>query len=57
VGLTPVEEMLWSKAFVMERHRYDGADIAHLIRARGEHFDWNRLLQRFGPTGRSFCPT
>jgi hypothetical protein len=48
VLLCPAEEMIWSKAFVMERERYDGADIAHLIRASGERLDWNRLLRRFG---------
>jgi hypothetical protein len=32
----------------MERERYDGADIAHLLRARGAEMDWPRLLQRFG---------
>lgn len=47
VRLTPVEEMIWSKAFVMERNRYDGADIAHLMRARGAALDWARLLSRF----------
>ncbi|MGH7312095.1 MAG: hypothetical protein ACREJV_02900 [Candidatus Rokuibacteriota bacterium] len=47
--LCPAEEMIWSKAFIMERERYDGADIAHLLRARGECLDWRRLLQRFGP--------
>src|SRR5205085_6009490 len=36
VRLCPVEEMMWSKAFVMERERFDGADIVHLIRARGD---------------------
>jgi hypothetical protein len=45
----PVEEMIWSKAFVMERERFDGADIAHLIHARGQNLDWSRLLKRFGP--------
>jgi hypothetical protein len=45
--LSPVEEMIWSKAFIMERERYDGADIAHLLRARAESLDWRRLLQRF----------
>jgi hypothetical protein len=49
VLLIPAEEMLWSKAFVVERERYDGADIAHLIRARGAQMDWTRLLRRFGP--------
>lgn len=43
------EEAIWSKAFVMERERYDGADIAHLVFAAGERMDWRRLLRRFGP--------
>jgi hypothetical protein len=47
--LCPVEETIWSKAFVMERERYDGADIAHLLRARAPKLDWSRLLRRFGP--------
>jgi hypothetical protein len=46
--LCPAEETIWSKAFVMERERYDGADIAHLIRAAGRQFDWPRLVGRFG---------
>ncbi|MER3425287.1 MAG: hypothetical protein C4293_20715 [Nitrospiraceae bacterium] len=41
--------MIWSKAYVMERERYDGADVAHLIRARAEKLDWSRLMDRFGP--------
>jgi hypothetical protein len=49
VKLAPIEEMIRSKAFIMERERYDGADVAHLIRARGRSLDWKRLLDRFGP--------
>jgi nucleotidyltransferase DUF2204 len=49
VKLVPVEEKIWSKAFIMERERYDGADVAHLIHARALRMDWTRLLQRFGP--------
>lgn len=49
VRLIPGEEMIWSKSFVIERERYDGADICHLLRARAEQFDWERLLTRFGP--------
>jgi hypothetical protein len=49
VALTPVEEMIWSKAFIMERERFDGADVVHLIRAQGDRLDWDRLLARFGP--------
>ncbi|HET9492323.1 MAG TPA: nucleotidyltransferase [Methylomirabilota bacterium] len=45
--LCPPEEMLWSKAFIMERERYDGADIAHLLQAQAESLDWQRLVQRF----------
>lgn len=48
VGLCPVEETIWSKAFIMERERFDGADIAHLIHARGTAIDWRRILRRFG---------
>lgn len=45
--LIPAEEQLWSKAFVQDRDRFDGADVAHLILCRGEVFDWRRLLRRF----------
>jgi hypothetical protein len=48
VQLCPPEEMIWSKAFIMERERYDGADISHLIRACQGQLDWNRLVARFG---------
>jgi hypothetical protein len=47
VLLSPVEEMIWSKAFVLERERFDGADVNHLIRARGDRLDWRRLFRRF----------
>jgi putative nucleotidyltransferase-like protein len=45
--LSPPEEMVWSKAFVLERERYDGADVNHLLRAVGEELDWDRVLFRF----------
>jgi aminoglycoside-2''-adenylyltransferase len=48
VRLMPVEEMIWSKAFLMERERFDGADVMHLIRARQNDLNWGRLVQRFG---------
>lgn len=41
------EDMVWGKAFVMERDRYDGADIAHLLWSQGKNLDWDRLLKRF----------
>ena len=52
VQLIPPEEMIWSKGCVMERERYDGADIAHLVRALAEKLDWHRLVARFGPNWR-----
>jgi predicted nucleotidyltransferase len=48
VKLSPVEEMIWSKAFVMERERFDGADVLHLLHACAETLDWSRLTRRFG---------
>jgi hypothetical protein len=48
IRLVPVEELIWSKGFVQERERFDGADIAHLLRARGARLDWQRLVCRFG---------
>jgi hypothetical protein len=48
VRLCPPEEMMWSKGFVLERERYDGCDVAHLIKACATSLDWDRLLWRFG---------
>ena len=33
---------------LMERERFDGADVLHLIRSRQNDIDWPRLLARFG---------
>jgi hypothetical protein len=54
VQLCPVEEMIWSKAFVQARDRFDGPDVAHLIRACSEQMDWEHLLYRFGSHWRVF---
>jgi len=40
--------MIWQKAFIQERERFDGADIHHLLRCKGQHLDWDHLLKRFG---------
>jgi hypothetical protein len=45
--ISPAEEILWNKAFVLERERFDGAEINHLLLAVGRKLDWKRLLQRF----------
>ena len=49
VKIAPVEELLWQKAFVMERERYDGADVAHILRTCAESLDWTRVMERFDP--------
>jgi hypothetical protein len=47
VKLSPPEEMIWSKAFVMERERFDGADVLYLFLARGAELDWRRIREHF----------
>ncbi|MCG2592440.1 nucleotidyltransferase family protein [Ramlibacter sp. XY19] len=49
VSIANIEDGLLSKAFIMERERYDGADIAHLLQANAEQIDWHGLVDRFGP--------
>jgi hypothetical protein len=49
VLLCPPEEGIWARAFVMERERYDGADVAHMLRSCAGTLDWERLVARFGP--------
>ena len=46
--IVPAEEMIWQKAYIQERERFDGADIHHLLRCRGAQLDWTHLLDRFG---------
>jgi Nucleotidyl transferase of unknown function (DUF2204) len=47
VKLIPAEEMIWSKGLIMERERFDGADVAHVIHAVGDRLDWRRLIDRY----------
>ena len=47
VKIVPSEELIWQKAFVMERERFDGADVVHVLRARAPQLDWARLLNRY----------
>lgn len=47
--LCPPEEVVWSKAFICERERFDGADVLHIIRDCGVRLDWQRLMRRFDP--------
>jgi len=52
VQLANIEDSFLSKAFIMERERYDGADIAHLLQANAEQIDWPALVERFGANWR-----
>lgn len=49
IALCPPEEIIWTKAFIMERERFDGADVHHLLLRASERLDWEELLQRFDP--------
>jgi hypothetical protein len=51
-ALVQPEEMIWQKAYVMERERFDGADVAHLLFSCGQTISWEKLLNRFGPDWR-----
>ena len=40
-------EVIWGKAFIMDRYKFDGNDIAHMILCRHTQVDWRRLLHHF----------
>ena len=44
VGIVSPTELIWSKAFIQLRHRYDGADVVHVILKQHDNIDWRRLL-------------
>ena len=52
VKLCAPEEMIWMKAYIMERERFDGADIAHILQSCAQRLDWPHLVRRFGPDWR-----
>lgn len=43
------EYLIWSKTFIAARHRFDGADIMHLLRATHQQFDWHELQRLLAP--------
>jgi hypothetical protein len=45
--LVPAEEVIWTKVFIQERERFDGADINHVLLRRARELNWPRLLRRF----------
>ena len=46
VKFLSAEELIWCKAYVQNRERYDGADINHLLLKYGRKLKWERLLRR-----------
>jgi len=44
VLLVPPTQFVWSKIFVQDHHRYDAADVAHMILKRHDEIDWQQLL-------------
>lgn len=46
IRIMAAEELMWTKLYVLNRERYDGADINHLILRYGRQLDWNRLYDR-----------
>ena len=46
VRVAPVEELIWHRLFISERHRHDMSDIVHVILCRGDSLDWRRLVDR-----------
>lgn len=46
--LASPEDLISFKAFICERHRFDGADIAHIIQGLRGKLDWDHLIDRMG---------
>ncbi|HYX45340.1 MAG TPA: nucleotidyltransferase [Sphingomicrobium sp.] len=44
VRLVPPTQFIWSKIFVQDHHRYDMADVAHMILKCHDKIDWKMLL-------------
>ncbi|MDX3929688.1 MAG: hypothetical protein QHC90_28320 [Shinella sp.] len=44
VSIIAPTELVWSKCFIQLRHRYDGADVAHVILKAHDRIDWQKLL-------------
>jgi hypothetical protein len=44
VRLVPATQLVWSKIFVQDHCRYDGADVAHMFLKCHDKIDWRRLL-------------
>lgn len=46
VQFISAEDLIWCKAYVQNRERYDGADINHVLLKYGSQLNWHRLMAR-----------
>jgi len=46
--LLRLEELIVSKLYIAVRDRFDGGDVAHLIRSAEGKLDWGRIVKRLG---------
>jgi hypothetical protein len=46
VQVTPPEELIWDKIYIMQRQRSDWPDALNVIHATAEKLDWDHLLSR-----------
>ncbi len=44
VHLVPPTQFVWSKIYVQDRYRYDGADVTHMILKRSGDINWQQLI-------------
>src|SRR4029450_10550027 len=44
VRLVPPPQFVWSKIYVQDRYRYDGADVTHMILKRSDDINWGQLI-------------
>ena len=47
VNLLPPAELIWSKALIMDRHKFDGADVNHIMLREHKRLKWDKMLSYF----------
>jgi len=48
VMFLPLEELVWVKVFVINRHRCDWPDILRILKAQCSKLDWDRVIELLG---------
>lgn len=44
----PIEELIWTKLYVLQRDRSDWGDVFNLMDAQAHMIEWDRLIERMG---------